>query len=93
VARPQGLLFTDLKQLCGLTDGNLSRHLQVLEEATLIEIDKSSEHNRPQTLYRLTPHGRKRYLKYLAVLEQVVLDATAAVQSDSGRASRERISN
>src|SRR5262249_53123917 len=33
MAHPKGLAFADLKQLCGLTDGNLSRHLQVLEEA------------------------------------------------------------
>ena len=30
VAHPKGLVFGDLKQMCGLTDGNLSRHLQVL---------------------------------------------------------------
>jgi hypothetical protein len=33
VAHPKGLAFGDLKQLCGLTDGNLSRHLRVLHEA------------------------------------------------------------
>jgi DNA-binding transcriptional ArsR family regulator len=37
IAHPKGLVFGDLKQMCGLTDGNLSRHLQVLEEAGLIE--------------------------------------------------------
>ena len=31
MAHPKGLVFADLKRLCGLTDGNLSRHLQVLE--------------------------------------------------------------
>ena len=39
-ANANGLLFNDLKQLCALTDGNLSRHLQVLEEARLVEIWK-----------------------------------------------------
>jgi DNA-binding MarR family transcriptional regulator len=80
VGRPEGLLFANLKQLCGLTDGNLSRHLQVLEQAKLIEISKSAEHTRLQTRCRLTPLGLRRYLKYLEVLEQVVLDATTAVQ-------------
>ena len=41
IAHSKGLLFGDLKQLCGLTDGNLSRHLQVLQEAGLVEIAKS----------------------------------------------------
>ena len=39
-AHAGGLLFNDLKQLCSLTDGNLSRHLAVLSEAGLVEIWK-----------------------------------------------------
>ena len=34
---PQGLLFNQLKELCDLTDGNLSRHIQTLEEAGLVD--------------------------------------------------------
>jgi DNA-binding MarR family transcriptional regulator len=78
----KGLLFNDLKDLCGLTDGNLSRHLAVLQEAGLVEIIKGFERNRPQTVCRITPQGRDRYLEYLAVLEQVVRDAAAAVKAD-----------
>ena len=47
MAHPKGLAFADLKQLCGLTDGNLSRHLQVLQEAGLVEVIKGYEGNRP----------------------------------------------
>lgn len=72
---PRGLTFGDLKQLCALTDGNLSRHLQVLEEAKLLVTTKGIEHNRPQTFCRISPTGRRRFIDYLAVLEQVVLDA------------------
>jgi DNA-binding HxlR family transcriptional regulator len=72
------LAFADLKQLCGLTDGNLSRHLQVLQEAGLVEIIKGYAGNRPHTQCRLTPAGRQRFLDYLSVLEQVVRDAAAA---------------
>jgi YD repeat-containing protein len=89
MAHPKGLMFADLKDLCGLTDGNLSRHLQVLEGARLVEISKSYEHNRPQTVCRITPQGRQRYLSYVVVLEQVVFDAAAAVKADSyGHAAR-----
>jgi DNA-binding transcriptional ArsR family regulator len=56
-AHPRPLAFTDLKQLCGLTDGNLSRHLAVLEEAGLVEIRKGYEGRRPLTTCRLTPAG------------------------------------
>ena len=82
VAHSKGLLFADLKQLCGVTDGNLSRHLQVLEEAGLISIVKSFERNRPQTVCRITAEGRKRYMRYLAVLEQVVRDAADAAKGE-----------
>lgn len=77
---PRGLRFNDLKTLCGLTDGNLSRHIQVLQEAGLVEVAKSFEQNRPQTTCQLTTEGHRRYVEYLAVLEQVVRDAAAAVK-------------
>lgn len=86
IAHPKGLAFGDLKALCGLTDGNLSRHLQTLQEAGLIEITKSFENNRPQTTVKLTRSGRKRFLEYLAVLEQVVRDAAKTAGEDFGNA-------
>ena len=82
VAHPKGLVFSDLKDLCALTDGNLSRHLQVLHEAGLVEVWKGYQHNRPQTLCRLTEAGRTRFLDYINVLENVVADALAAVKND-----------
>ena len=83
VTHPKGLTFVDLKELCALTDGNLSRHLRVLEEAGLVEIEKGQERNRPQTICRITASGRKRYLEYLATLEQVVKDAAKVAQDES----------
>jgi DNA-binding MarR family transcriptional regulator len=75
LTNPKGLTFGDLKQLCTLTDGNLSRHLSVLESAKMVEIAKGHDRNRPQTVCRITASGRKRYLEYLSTLEQVVRDA------------------
>jgi len=75
---PEGLLWCDLKELCALTDGNLSRHLQILHESGLVEVWKGHQGNRPQTLVRLTPEGRKRFEEYVAVLESVVTDALKA---------------
>jgi DNA-binding MarR family transcriptional regulator len=70
-----GLTFNDLKDLCALTDGNLSRQLQVLREADLLEIEKGTSGNRPQTICRLTRTGRKRFLEYIAELERVISNA------------------
>ena len=78
VAHPDGLVFNDLKDLCSLTDGNLSRHLQLLQESALVEVWKGTKKNRPQTLVRLTETGRKRFNEYIAVLESVVDDALKA---------------
>jgi DNA-binding MarR family transcriptional regulator len=75
MTRPEGLVFGELKRLCSLTDGNLSRHLDVLHHAGLLEIWKGFENRRPQTLCRLTPLGRQRFLDYLAELERVIRDA------------------
>ena len=90
IANKRGLLFGDLKRLCSLSDGNLSRHLQVLVEAKLVSMSKGFEKNRPQTVCRITALGRTRYLEYVEVLEQVVRDA-AAGSSEQPRAIAQRL--
>jgi predicted ArsR family transcriptional regulator len=83
ITHAKGLPFGELKQLCGLTDGNLNRHLTVLEEARLVVTVKGLERGRPQTVCRITALGRRRYVEYLTVLEQVVLDASSAINADT----------
>lgn len=90
VAHPKGLAFGDLRQLCGLTDGNLSRHLKVLEESGLVAIRKGYDRNRPLTTCKLTGEGRKRFLAYLEVLEQVVRDGAAAAGHERPAAPSKR---
>ena len=80
---PKGLPFNDLKGLCSLTDGNLSRHLQVLQDAGLVEVLKGFQGNRPQTLCRLSVEGRKRFLEYISVLESVVTDALTGTDPET----------
>jgi DNA-binding MarR family transcriptional regulator len=87
VTHGDGLAFSDLKQLCALTDGNLNRHLQVLQEAGLVEVRKDTAGNRPQTLCRLTSEGRRRFVEYIGVLEKVVEDALV-VRSEVPAAKR-----
>jgi DNA-binding MarR family transcriptional regulator len=72
---PKGLSFGELRDLCGLTDGNLSRHVQILEESHLIEVTKGFEGRRPHTSCKLTSEGRDRFADYLQVLEQVLRSA------------------
>ncbi len=75
ITKPDGLLFGELKDLCALTDGNLSRHIDVLSEADMVRVWKGYEGRRPQTLVRITAEGRKHFLAYLAELERVLKDA------------------
>ncbi len=85
---PDGLSFNDLLRLCGLTQGNMSRHLTVLEEAGLVAISKGFEARRPRTDIRLTAEGRARFLDYLSVLEQVIRDASAKVEPAPAKPAR-----
>jgi DNA-binding MarR family transcriptional regulator len=79
------LLFGDLKGLCTLTDGNLSRHLTVLQEAGLIAVRKGQEGGRPQTWLRLTPKGKKEFDTYLEELHRVIQDASIQVHPGTQR--------
>lgn len=88
VTHPKGLLFNDLKELCQLTDGNLSRHLQVLHDAGFVEVLKGYHRNRPQTLCRLTEPGRARFLEYITELDNVVADAHNAAKAAPAPSSK-----
>ncbi|HEY5213258.1 MAG TPA: transcriptional regulator [Acidobacteriaceae bacterium] len=91
ITSPKGLAFNDLKKLCALTDGNLSRHLSVLEKGKMVEILKGHEHNRPQTVCRITSSGRKRYVEYLSALEQVIRDAAKEARDEPARHPARRL--
>ena len=85
LTNPKGLTFNELKQLCSLTDGNLSRHLSILEKSQMVQILKGYERNRPQTVCKITASGRERYLEYLTTLERVVRDAERGARGESGK--------
>jgi DNA-binding MarR family transcriptional regulator len=65
------LTFRELRDLLGVTDGNLSVHARRLEEAGYIACKKSFALRVPRTEYRLTPEGRRaleRHLEHLAAV-------------------------
>ena len=81
--RPDGVLFPELRKLCELTDGNLSRHLSLLQEKGIVEIWKRQEGGRTATLLRLSPEGRKQLLVYFEELDRVLTDARSAQRQDA----------
>lgn len=63
--------FSTLRDELRLTDGNLSRHVQVLAEAGLVTINKGYQGNRPRTWLKLTSDGRRALRSELRALEQL----------------------
>ncbi len=72
VASDAGMRFTDLQDACGLTDGNLNRHLHALADVGVVSLQRLRGNGRPVTIVRITPSGRKRFLSYIDELEAVV---------------------
>jgi DNA-binding MarR family transcriptional regulator len=64
--------FSYLRDTLRVSDGNLSAHLGVLNEAGLIRIDKAFVENRPRTWVRATARGRSTFASELAALKELV---------------------
>ena len=64
--------FGYLRDALGLTPGNLSRHLTVLEEAGLVQVEKGYEGRRPRTWVRITRAGRAALATELSTLSELV---------------------
>jgi DNA-binding MarR family transcriptional regulator len=65
--------FVFLRNVTGLSWGNLSTHLSKLEEAGYVDIEKTYRGKKPHTVIRLTDQGRTAFSDYKAELK-VVLD-------------------
>jgi DNA-binding MarR family transcriptional regulator len=76
--------FSYLLEALGLTGGNLSQHLRVLENAGLVRIEKGTHGRKPRTWVSITGHGRKALLVEIAALKAIV-DSVEAVSSPIGR--------
>ena len=66
------LSFTELRDTMGMTDGNLTTHIRVLQQEGYVSVAKSYQNNRPLTTCSLTPAGRKAFTEYIDLLEKIV---------------------
>jgi DNA-binding MarR family transcriptional regulator len=66
------LTFTELRDLLDMTDGNLTTHIRTLQQEGFVSVAKSYQNNRPLTSCALTPAGRKAFIQYIDVLDQIV---------------------
>lgn len=84
-AADSGLTFTELKQQCDISDGNLNRHLKVLTEAGAIKISKKFVGVKPQTTVYLSENGIVQFNEYLTALSQVLNQALEAMPAEKKR--------
>ena len=64
--------FPELKDLLGLTQGNLGAHLRTLEDAGYVEVEKGFEGRKPRTTCRITPKGRRALERHVAALDRLL---------------------
>lgn len=64
--------FTSLKELLGVTDGNLATHIKRLSKAAFIGVKKSFIDKKPNTRYFITPKGRTAFEQHLNALENII---------------------
>lgn len=67
--------FPDLKDLLGLTQGNLGVHLRKLEDAGYVSVKKEFVQRKPRTTAKLTAKGRRAFLAHVRKLERIARDA------------------
>jgi DNA-binding MarR family transcriptional regulator len=77
-AEAQRAEFGYLREALGLTPGNLSKHLTVLEEAGMVEVEKGYTGRRPRTWVRITAQGRAALAAELAALTELLRRHRAA---------------
>jgi len=64
--------FNALKDLLGLTDGNLASHLKALEQQEIILVSKQFIGRKPSTTYKATGRGRDLFRLHLSALEKII---------------------
>lgn len=64
--------FTTLKELLGVTDGNLASHVKALEAEAYIATEKQFIGRRPNTSYTATKLGKKAFQDHIDALEKLI---------------------
>ncbi|MEU0484014.1 transcriptional regulator [Streptosporangium sp. NPDC006013] len=76
------ITFPGLRDLLGMTAGNLSAHLSKLEEAGYVEIVKTHRGRTPVTYVALTRRGRLAFEDYTATIHRLLNPATTPPTDD-----------
>ena len=64
--------FNSLKELLGVTDGNIASHIKALEKEGYVKVEKSFIDRKPNTRYSATKVGRKDFQKHIDAIENLL---------------------
>ncbi|GAB2665991.1 transcriptional regulator [Flavihumibacter cheonanensis] len=64
--------FNELKELIGVTDGNLASHLKTLEDSGYLKVQKGFIGRKTNTSYSVTKAGEKAFKQHLDALEKMI---------------------
>lgn len=64
--------FTTLKELLGVTDGNIASHIKALEKKDYVKVEKSFIDRKPNTRYSATKKGREDFQKHIDAIESLL---------------------
>jgi len=64
--------FNELKELLGITDGNLASHLKTLEDNDFVKVHKGFIGKKTNTTYSVTRAGEKAFKTHLTALEKMI---------------------
>lgn len=64
--------FTTLRELLGVTDGNIASHIKALEKKGYVEVEKSFIDRKPNTRYSATKKGREDFQKHIDAIESLL---------------------
>lgn len=64
--------FPQLVEELDVTEGNLSSHLQKMEEAEVVAVEKQFVDRKPQTTYELTALGKEKFEEHVEILEHLI---------------------
>ena len=68
----ESIEFVRLRKIVDATEGNLGSHIQTLEQADYIAVEKDFANNKPRTSIKLTKQGRRAFEDYVAYLKDLI---------------------
>ena len=86
-ANGRGKTFSELKQACELSDGNLSRHVSKMERESAVRSEKVFVARIPQTTITMTAQGRRRFERYIESLRRIVDAQPIAANAENSSVS------